>query len=59
MGLGRGEVGCTQCGTRGGRWSALSVGLGRGEVECTQCGTREGGGGVHWCTVHVCELLVV
>ena len=35
------------------------MGLGRGEVECTRCGTREGGGGVHWCTVLMCVLLVV
>ena len=48
MGLGRGEVECTRCGTReGGGGVHSSVGLGRGEVECTRCGTREGGGGVH------------
>ena len=28
-------------------------------TQCTQRGTREGGGGVHWCTVLMCELLVM
>ena len=49
----RGEGGREGGGGEGRKSFVLCV------TQCTQRGTREGGGGVHWCTVLMCELLVV